>query len=67
VITGFLISFVGITAIATQHQGVFSPDTPVGWLNRIGILGGCTWLLIIARQAERLNRLKPSNTDQHAT
>ena len=67
VITGFLISFVGITAIATQHQGVFGPDTPVGWLNRIGILGGCAWLLIIARQAERLNRLKSSNTDQLPT
>lgn len=63
VITGFLVSFAGITAIATHHQGVFGPDTPVGWLNRIGILGGCTWLLIIARKAEQLNRHSSSNAD----
>lgn len=56
VIVGFLISFVGITAIAARHQGVFGPDTPVGWPNRIGILGGCAWLAIIAWNSERLAR-----------
>lgn len=66
VVLGFLISFFGITAIATQHQGVFGPDTPVGWLNRIGILGGCTWLLIIARQSERLARPSPGSLEASA-
>jgi len=55
-ILGFLISFVSIAMITAQHNGVFGPDTPVGWPNRIGILSGCAWLAIIAWQAGRLNK-----------
>lgn len=61
VILGFLVSFVGIAAIATRHQGTFGPDTPVGWPNRIGILGGCAWLAIIAWHSERLGRQNAGN------
>jgi uncharacterized membrane protein len=32
-VLGFLVSFVSIASIAAQSQGVFGPDTPVGWLN----------------------------------
>lgn len=56
VVLGFLVSFVSISAIAARHQGVFGPDTPVGWPNRIGILSGCVWLAIVAWQADRLGR-----------
>lgn len=53
-ILGFLVSFVSIVAIASQHGGVFSPETPVGWPNRFGILCGCAWLMIISRCAIHL-------------
>lgn len=48
--------------IASQHGGVFGPDTPVGWPNRIGILSGCAWLMIISWQALFLKQLCPDNT-----
>jgi hypothetical protein len=50
-ILGFLVSFVSIVTITTHHGGVFGPDTPVGWPNRVGILSGCAWLMIISRRA----------------
>lgn len=53
VVLGFLISFLSITVIAARHQGVFSPETPVGWPNRVGILSGCAWLAVIAILANR--------------
>ena len=54
-ILGFLISFVSIAMLTARNNGVFGPDTPVGWPNRIGILSGCAWLAIIAWQARRMN------------
>ncbi len=54
IILGFLISFITIGAMAARHNGVFGPDTPVGWPNRIGILSGCVWLAIISMQSIRL-------------
>lgn len=62
-ILGFLISFVGITMIAVEHQGVFSPETPVGWPNRIGILGGSAWLAIIAWRSTHLVRCNPDSLE----
>ena len=47
-ILGFLVSFVSIVTIAAQHGGVFGPDTPVGWPNRLGILSGCVWLMMVS-------------------
>jgi hypothetical protein len=47
-ILGFLVSFISIATIATQSGGVFGPDTPVGWPNRLGILAGCTWLMVVS-------------------
>ena len=58
-VLGFLVSFVSITAIATQCQGHFGPDTPVGWPNRIGILSGCVWLAIISSQAQSRRARSP--------
>lgn len=55
-VLGFLVAFISISAIAARHNNVFGPDTPVGWPNRIGILSGCAWLAIIARQAMQLAR-----------
>ena len=51
---GFLVSFVAIATLVGRSGGTFGPDVPVGWPNRIGILAGCTWLVIVARQAWRL-------------
>ena len=53
-VVGFLHAFVSISTIAARHGGVFGPDTPVGWPNRIGILSGCLWIVIVAWQAARL-------------
>jgi hypothetical protein len=49
-VLGFLVSFISIASLAAKSKGVFGPDTPVGWPNRIGILAGCLWIIIIARQ-----------------
>jgi hypothetical protein len=54
VIAGFLISFVSITSLTAQHAGVFGPDVPIGWPNRVGILAGCAWIMVIAWQATRI-------------
>lgn len=53
---GFLVAFVSIASLAARSGGVFGPDVPVGWPNRIGILSGCAWLLIVAGEARRLAR-----------
>jgi len=54
-VLGFLYAFVSISTIAARHDGIFGPDTPVGWPNRIGILSGCVWIVIVAWQAARLD------------
>lgn len=54
VTVGFLIAFVSIATLAARSGGVFGPDVPVGWPNRIGILSGCAWLLIVGSEARRL-------------
>lgn len=54
---GFLVSFFSIAALAVRHDGVFGPDVPVGWPNRVGILAGCVWLLVVAWQAKQLRRI----------
>ena len=59
-VLGFLHAFVSISTIAARHDGIFGPDTPVGWPNRIGILSGCLWIVIVSRQAARLD---PPNTE----
>ena len=51
---GFLVSFVTIATLVGRSGGTFGPDVPVGWPNRIGILAGCAWLAIVARQAGRI-------------
>ena len=51
---GFLVSFVAIATLVGRSGGTFGPDVPVGWPNRIGILAGCAWLAIVARQAGRI-------------
>jgi len=51
---GFLVAFVSNAALTACTGGVFGPDVPVGWPNRIGILAGCAWLLIVAREARHL-------------
>lgn len=54
-VLGFLHAFISISTIAARHDGVFGPDTPVGWPNRIGILSGCLWIVMVAWQAARLD------------
>jgi len=69
VVLGFLVAFISIMVIVTEHQGVFGPDARVGWPNRIGILSGCVWLAIIAIQAIRLARqdvARASSSESHA-
>ncbi len=58
-VLGFLVSFISIASIATQSQGVFGPNTPVGWPNRIGILAGSLWIIIIARQVRLSASVEP--------
>jgi hypothetical protein len=66
VVLGFLYSFVSIASLTAQHNGVFSPETPIGWPNRVGILSGCAWLAIIAWQAGRIAATKSSSTNEVA-
>lgn len=61
VIVGFLVSFVATVTIVTQHRGVFGPDTPVGWPNRLGILSGCAWLMIVSWRASGMKCQSPEN------
>lgn len=58
VIAGFLISFISIATITAQHNGVFGPNVLVGWPNRVGILAGCAWLLIVAWHTIKLQSRK---------
>ena len=53
-VLGFLFSFVSIATLTTQANGVFSPETPSGWPNRVGILSGCAWLAIVAWQSRQI-------------
>jgi hypothetical protein len=66
VVLGFLYSFVSIASLTAQHNGVFSPETPIGWPNRVGILSGCAWLAIVASQARRIAATKSSSTNEVA-
>lgn len=47
----FVIAFVSIASLAANSGGVFGPETPIGWPNRIGILGACIWLAMITSVA----------------
>ena len=60
--SGFLVSFVATVAIATQHGGVFGPNTPVGWPNRLGILSGCAWLMIVSWRASGMKCQSSENS-----
>lgn len=60
-VLGFLFALVSIATIAARHGGIFGPDTPVGWPNRIGILTGCLWILVVAWHARRLPEPRPSS------
>lgn len=55
-LTAFLISFIGISLAVGNSKGVFGPETLVGWPNRIGVVGGCLWIMIIARQVPRRSK-----------
>lgn len=55
-VMGFLTAFISITVIAAKHNGAFGPTTPVGWPNRIGIVAGCVWILIVASKADPIRR-----------
>ena len=62
IVLGFIVSFVSIVTIATQHRGVFGPDTPVGWPNRLGIMSGCAWLMIVGWRAIGTKCQSPENS-----
>lgn len=62
IVLGFILSFVSIVIIATQHGGVFGPDTPVGWPNRLGIFSGCAWLMIVSWRAIGTKCQSPENS-----
>jgi hypothetical protein len=51
-------SFLSLIIILSQTNGVFSPDTLVGIPMRIGALGYCVWLIVIAKQAINLKTRK---------
>lgn len=52
-VAGFLYAFASIATISARSAGVFGPDTPVGWPNRIGILAGVVWIVVVGWQATR--------------
>jgi hypothetical protein len=54
VVLGFLFSFVSIATLSARYNGVFSPDSPIGWPNRVGILAGCAWLASVAWQSRKI-------------
>ncbi|MBL8892394.1 MAG: DUF998 domain-containing protein [Planctomycetaceae bacterium] len=51
-VISFVIAFASIASLAASSGGVFGPETPVGWPNRIGILGACVWLALISYVAD---------------
>jgi len=62
-VLGFLFSFVSIATLTAQANGVYSPATPIGWPNRVGILSGCAWLAIVAGQSRNIMaRVAPPTT-----
>jgi len=42
----------------SQSGGRFGPDVPVGWPNRLEMLGYCVWRMVVAWAALQLGRQK---------
>lgn len=55
-LAGFLVSFISMGIMLSQSGGMFGPDVPVGWPNRLEILTYCAWLLVASRQAVQLGK-----------
>lgn len=55
---GFLVSFISLAILLSQSNGIFSPDTPVGFSMRFEALGYCVWMIVIALGTFRLKLTK---------
>ena len=55
-LVGFLVSFLSLGVLLSQSGGEFGPGVLVGWPTRFEMLTYCTWLMVVAWDALRLNR-----------
>jgi Protein of unknown function (DUF998) len=51
---GLIVFFVSM-AVFFPANGRFGPDVLMGWPNRIMIIAQCIWLMVVARQAIKIN------------
>lgn len=48
---GFLFAFGSMIILMSESEGTFGPNVPVGWPNRLEILGYTVWMMVVSRQA----------------
>lgn len=61
-VAGFLISFVALGFLLAQSGGQFGPSVPVGWPNRLEVLAYSAWLMLVARGAAGVKRVRKQAT-----
>ena len=59
-LVAFVVSFASLGFMVSQSGGKFGPDVPVGWPNRFEIVAYSVWLMVVAWQAIRVSRQRPS-------
>lgn len=49
VVVTSIATMVAFGVLLSRSDGRFGPGVPIGWPNRLDILVGCAWLLVVAR------------------
>lgn len=57
-----LILFIASMAVLFPADGKFGPNVLLGWQNRIMITAQCIWLIVVAKQAVKINAISTSKT-----
>lgn len=48
---GFVFAFGSMVVLMSESEGTFGPNVPVGWPNRLEILGYTAWMMVVSRLA----------------
>ena len=62
-LAAFVVSFVSLGVIVSQSGGTFDPGVPVGWPGRFEILAYSVGVMVVARQAILVRRIRPSTEE----
>lgn len=62
-LVAFMVSFVSLGVIVSQSGGTFGPGVPAGWPGRFEILAYSVWMMVVARQAIQVQRVRPSTEE----